>query len=217
MTAQIDHIVIACASLDQAVAYSERVLGVTPGAGGEHPLMSTHNRLILGITDKLLSAYIEFIAINPEAPKPAQPRWFGLDNPALQAQISAAPKLVHFVASVTDIDHASTAVGALSYPSGAIRDITRADYRWRMTITPDGEQHEAGLIPTLIQWSSVHPTSRMPQQGVSLQEVRCEHPDIERIRAAHEAIGLTAGVSYASASSPRLRAALMTPRGAVSL
>ena len=218
---QIDHIVFACASLEQAAAYSERVLGVTPSAGGEHPLMGTHNRLILGFSERLLSVYIEFIAINPiamsVATAPAHPRWFGLDNPALQTQIAEEPKLVHFVASVPDITPASSAMSALGYPPGPAREVSRADLRWRMTITPNGEQHEAGLVPTLIQWSSEHPSKRLPPLGVSLQDLRCEHPQIERIREAHAAIGLSAGLSYARASAPRLRAALMTPLGAVTL
>ena len=217
LSPQIDHIVIACASLEQAAAYSERVLGVSPSAGGEHPLMGTHNQLILGNNERLLSIYIEFIAINPVVNAPAHPRWFGLDNPALQTQIAEEPKLVHFVASVPDITPASSAMSALGYPPGPAREVSRADLRWRMTITPNGEQHEAGLVPTLIQWSSEHPSKRLPPLGVSLQDLRCEHPQIERIREAHAAIGLSAGLSYARASAPRLRAALMTPLGAVTL
>jgi hypothetical protein len=34
------------ASLPEGVAWCEATLGVTPGPGGEHPLMGTHNRLL---------------------------------------------------------------------------------------------------------------------------------------------------------------------------
>ena len=44
MTAQIDHLVIAANTLEEGVAWCERTLGITPGPGGEHPLMGTHNR-----------------------------------------------------------------------------------------------------------------------------------------------------------------------------
>jgi hypothetical protein len=42
----VDHLVIAAASLEEGVAWCEATLGVTPGPGGEHPLMGTHNRLL---------------------------------------------------------------------------------------------------------------------------------------------------------------------------
>ena len=46
MRSRIDHLVVAASSLDQGVAWCEATLGVTPGPGGEHPLMGTHNRLL---------------------------------------------------------------------------------------------------------------------------------------------------------------------------
>ena len=39
--AQLDHLVIMANSLDEGVAWCEATLGVTPGPGGEHPLMGT--------------------------------------------------------------------------------------------------------------------------------------------------------------------------------
>ena len=44
--AQPDHLVIAAATLNDGVLWCERMLGVTPGPGGTHPLMGTHNRLL---------------------------------------------------------------------------------------------------------------------------------------------------------------------------
>ena len=40
-----DHLVVMAESLQAGVRWCEATLGVTPGAGGEHPLMGTHNRL----------------------------------------------------------------------------------------------------------------------------------------------------------------------------
>ncbi len=45
-------------------------LGIAPGPGGVHPFMGTHNRL-LRLGPRL---YLELIAIDPDAPAPAQPR-----------------------------------------------------------------------------------------------------------------------------------------------
>ena len=44
--AHLDHLVIMANTLNEGVAWCEATLGVTPGPGGEHPLMSTHNRLL---------------------------------------------------------------------------------------------------------------------------------------------------------------------------
>ena len=69
MTAQIDHLVVAATSLAEGVAWCESTLGVTPGPGGEHPLMGTHNRLFSIASVGYPAAYFEIIAINPEASK----------------------------------------------------------------------------------------------------------------------------------------------------
>ena len=57
------------ASLAEGVAWCEATLGVTPGPGGEHPLMGTHNRLLRIATADFPHAYLEIIAINPVANK----------------------------------------------------------------------------------------------------------------------------------------------------
>jgi hypothetical protein len=57
------------ASLAEGVAWCEATLGVTPGPGGEHPLMGTHNRLLRIATPDFPNAYFEIIAINPVANK----------------------------------------------------------------------------------------------------------------------------------------------------
>ena len=41
----LDHLVVAARSLDEGVRWCAATLGVTPGPGGKHPLMGTHNRL----------------------------------------------------------------------------------------------------------------------------------------------------------------------------
>jgi len=72
---QIDHLVVCAESLEEGAAFVEAKLGVAMSAGGKHALMGTHNRLLsLGA-----EAYLEVIAIDPEAGPPGRARWFGLD------------------------------------------------------------------------------------------------------------------------------------------
>jgi hypothetical protein len=83
-----DHIAISANSLGDGVDMVEAALGVALAGGGEHPHMATHNRL-LGLGD----LYLEVIAANPAAPRPAWPRWFDLDN------FDGPPRLTNWVAS----------------------------------------------------------------------------------------------------------------------
>ena len=89
LVAHVDHLVVMAASLAEGVAWCEATLGVTPGPGGEHPLMGTHNRLLRIASPAFPQAYLELIAIDPDAPALGRVRWFGLDDPALQARLQA--------------------------------------------------------------------------------------------------------------------------------
>ena len=70
---RFDHLAVSAETLADGVAYVEQALGLALAGGGQHPLMATHNRL-LGLGD----LYLEVIAADPDAPRPAHPRWFDL-------------------------------------------------------------------------------------------------------------------------------------------
>ena len=87
--AQLDHLVVLADSLDAGVQWCEQTLGITPNAGGEHPLMGTHNRLINVSSPAYPRAYLEIIALHPGV-QPTRDasmrRWFDMDDEALRAQ-----------------------------------------------------------------------------------------------------------------------------------
>ncbi len=60
---KLDHLVIAARTLDEGARYVAARLGVETAAGGAHPLMRTHNRLL----NLYGGAYLEVIAIDPAA------------------------------------------------------------------------------------------------------------------------------------------------------
>lgn len=97
--ARMDHLVIAATSLGEAADYLRGMLGVDFVPGGKHAAMGTHNRLLRPGP----ALYLELIALDPDAPSPRRPRWFGLDAPALQARIRQRPRLIHWVARSEDI------------------------------------------------------------------------------------------------------------------
>ena len=208
----VDHLVIAAATLAEGVAWCERMLGVTPGPGGKHPLFGTHNRLLKIESEAFPLAYLEIIAIDPEAPPPGRVRWFGLDA----IDLSAGPRLIHWVARSTRIDqHRQGLVEAGLQPGeplAASRDTPQGLLSWRILVRDDGALPCGGALPTLIQWQGRHPAQTMPASGVVLKSlVLCGVPP----RAA-EVLGLR-GLTLSSGPGPALQAVLSTPRGDVML
>jgi len=176
MSAEIDHLVVVAATLDQGAAWCERVLGVAPEAGGRHALMGTHNRLLAIGSDAFPKAYLEIIAIDPDAPPPGRSRWFGMDRPAVQAAVRAEPQLLHLVCRTTNIEMQRWGLVNLGLQPGQLLSLERAtpdgQLRWRLLVREDGAAECAGRLPTLIEWPDRHPADRLPPSPVRLREVR---------------------------------------------
>jgi hypothetical protein len=172
--------------------------------------MATHNHL-LRLGD---AVFLEVIAIDPAATAPPRPRWFQLDDPALQAELRAAPRLLTWVVRTTQI--AETFL-ACSRPLGAIEPMQRGELRWLLTFANDGALVDGGLVPSLIQWpAGAHPASRMPELGCSLERLETAHPDPGSYRRDLASIGADRHVeirALAPGSRPHLVAHLRTPAG----
>ena len=184
MRTVFDHLVVAAARLDDGAAWVRDRLGVAMAPGGRHARMGTHNRLLrLGS-----GRYLEVIAIDPDAPAPDRPRWFGLDEPALQARLARAPRIVGWVARTLDIAWATARSTA---PFGAVEPMSRGALRWRITIPADGAPPEGGALPSLIEWPAdrPHPAESLPDLGCRLARIEIGHPDTARIADALAAVG----------------------------
>ena len=223
MTAQIDHLVVGAASLDEGVDWCQRTLGITPGPGGEHPLMGTHNRLFSIASAQYPKAYVEIIAIHSGAAcarfKGAK-RWFDLDNPALQHQLKQnGPQLIHFVASTNRASAAVVALSQLGIDRGELLQASRMTEQgklaWSISVRADGQRLMNGALPTLIEWGDVHPTDTLAASGVTLQSLHAADVPSDALRAAYEAMGLT-NVNVLE-GRPNLVAVLQTPHGLVTL
>jgi hypothetical protein len=230
MKTQIDHLVVMAASLDQGVQWCEDTLGITPGPGGEHEKYGTHNRLFKIATPQFPLAYFEIIAINPAAviPKRAQvPRWFDMDDAAVQKAIAQGPRLIHFVSSTDDVKAARHLLRTQGIERGQVvhasRKSSKGTLNWQITVREDGERLFNGCLPTLIQWGKpeatdplrLHPRNSLPRSGVTLQSLTVSHPSGAKLQAAFEAIGLA---DIAIETGPaNLVASLQTPKGLVQL
>ena len=221
----VDHLVVLAADLASGVDWCERKLGITPTAGGEHPLMGTHNRIFNISSPAHPRAYLEIIAINPGAPKAISTsarRWFDMDDANLQAEVAQhGPQLIHWVASVPDVAAACTALSALDMDRGAVitasRPTPRGLLQWQITVRGDGARLMDGCLPTLIQWGAAHPCDSLPASGVQLQRLALQHPQPATLQAACDAIGVGPRVAVAAGNAPGLTGQLTTPLGAVTL
>ena len=212
----VDHLVVAASTLAQGVAWCEATLGVTPGPVGKHPLMGTHNRLLKVATPAFPEAYLEIIAIDPEAPPPGRVRWFGLDKPELQRSLIVAPRLIHWVARSTMLDmHRWGLINvghAPGEPVAASRDTPAGLLSWEILVREDGALLCGGALPTLIQWQGLHPTQHMADSGLGLQALSV-HGVGERARDVLRA----RAVQVLAAPGAALNATLTTPKGDVVL
>jgi hypothetical protein len=222
-TPALDHLVVLAATLDDGVAWCEATLGVTPGPGGEHPLMGTHNRLLRIASAAFPAAYLEIIAINNEANNDhltLGKRWFDMDDATLAAGVARqGPQLIHWVARVPDVTGAVDALAELGIDRGPVLAASRATPRgllqWQITVRPDGQRLFDGALPTLIQWGGTHPTDAMPDAGLTLQSLTLQHPQAPALQAACSRLGLAQPAITPGPAA--LRATLQTPRGLVEL
>jgi len=204
MEARLDHLVVTAATLAQGVAYVHAALGVSPRPGGRHPRMGTHNCLLrLGP-----ATYLEVIAVDPEAPPPELPRWFGLDRAG-----SAPPRLAAWVARTGDLEGAVRACPDY----GRIEPMTRGALRWAITLPDRGALVGAGIAPLLIQWGAgPHPAAGLEDQGCSLAELRGFHPDPAEITGLLGRLGCDDEIRVAlppPGQGPGLVAHIRTPTG----
>ena len=208
----LDHLVVGAASLAEGVAWCESVLGVTPGPGGQHFLMGTHNRLLRLEVPAAAPAYLEIIAIDPQAAAPGRARWFGLDA----ANFSTGPRLLHWVARCAALEPALAALHALGFdvgrPQAAERQTPQGRLAWRLNVRDDGALLAGGALPTLIEWGAMHPSTAMPPTGLTLGKLT-----LRGVPASTAAVIAAPGVLPVDSAGPALTAVLATPRGRVIL
>jgi hypothetical protein len=168
--------------------------------------MGTHNMLLrLGE-----ATYLEVIAANPHAAKPARARWFGLD----ELPHGAEPRLACWVAR-TDSVHES--VAGASEALGRIEPMSRGALEWLISIPEDGSLPLGGVAPALIQWlSGIHPAASMRETACTLVALELLHPEPGRVTALLTSLGIAepdVQVSVLERSAPGLVAHIRTPQG----
>ena len=168
----LDHIAVLARTLEEGAAHVAECLGIDMPVGGKHPAMGTHN-LLLSLGP---ACYLEVIAVDPDAPKPGRPRWFGLDA------FDEAPRLGTWILATDDLEDSLAATGG---QSGEATDLSRGDLRWRISVRPDGSLPMGGAFPSFIAWpGGISPAGRMVDLGCRMRRVTIRHPDGAGIRAS---------------------------------
>ena len=214
---EMDHLVVVADSLAQGAEWCEATLGVPSVAGGRHALFGTHNRLLQLSAPAWPKCYLEIIAIDPEAPAPGRPRWFGMDEPELQRRVrEQGLTLVGHVARSAMVDiHRWGLINCRLQPGSTLkasRETAAGLLQWQIVVPDDGRPLLGGAVPALIQWDGPHPAESLPPSGVELANLS--------LRGLPEQAGQVLrlrGVQRPSHTGPALTAELATPRGLVRL
>ncbi len=199
MTAHLDHLVIAAADLESGQAWLEDRTGLKMQPGGEHAYFGTHNALL-----GLRGSYLEVIAVDPAAPAPAYPRWFGLDEGEMQERLAAGPALIHWVVTVQNM---GAALRLSTENHGEALALSRGNNRWQLSVPRSGSLPMGGVLPSLIEWESVSPASNLRSAAV-LERLTLTALDPVRLSAALEALGFTGTPIQIERGPTRLQATL---------
>ncbi len=202
LTLRLDHLAVLGETLEEACEHIESSLQQPLHPGGQHAHFGTHNRL-LGLAGEL---YLEAIAIDPGVPKPAYPRWFGLDT------FRGAARLDKWILRTTDIDAAIDA-----FPMAGRRvDLSRGDLRWSMAVPEDGLLPFDGCFPALIQWhSDVPPGKLLVNPGTRLDRLLVTHPRAQALSDLLAGALQDAPVRFEPGPDPALAARIDLPEGTV--
>jgi Glyoxalase-like domain len=207
LLATIDHLVYATPDLQAGIDGIERTLGVRATPGGQHPGRGTRNALLsLGP-----SSYLEIIGPDPEQPRPAEPRPFGIDTLTAPRLVTWAAKTGDLQRLIADAHAADIRIGDLA--AGSRRTSAGLLLAWRYS---DPRTVVAGgVVPFFIDWGATPHPSSSAARGATLRALTLEHPDPERVRAVLRRLRIDVPVSHGAA--PALVATIDTARGVVQL
>ena len=196
---KLDHLAVQATSLEEGVDHVEAALGVRLSAGGQHPLMGTHNRL-LGMGRE----YFEVIAIDPNAPAPKRARWFDMDR------FNGGPRLTNWIVAVEDM---KATLDQMPTAAGQPIALSRGDLSWQMAVPDNGILPFDGIFPAIISWmSDLHPAGMLEDKGVRLMQLNVSHPDAGDLRALLAPLAADARIAFHK-GSPALQAEFSTPNG----
>jgi hypothetical protein len=202
----LDHIILGCHDLDRGIAFVEDRTGVQAAFGGVHPGRGTRNALLsLG-----QRCYLEIMAPDPDQPDAKDPL-------ALHLRKLPEPQIVGWAAHPGNLGSFAKKLRAASVafegPSPGSRK--RPDGRVLQWQTLTLKENPSWLLPFFIEWSadSLHPSTDAPA-GCRLIRFEAVTPEPDKL--AKMAALLSLDLPIRKNEKPRLRAAIVGPRGELS-
>lgn len=172
---KFDHVIFGCTDLDVGIAALGTEFGAPPSGRGVHRMMGTHNALW-----NMGDAYIELVAIDLAAAHPGRPRWFGLDDPDVQARFGAGPRLLTWALAGAEVERVA---GGAPMPMGSMEVFSRDDLKWRVAVPQAGTPGMDGIFPLTLDWlEGQHPAARLGDQGLRCRSLALSHPEIEHLK-----------------------------------
>ena len=201
---QVDHVIVGINDLDAGIASLERLTGVRPVVGGEHPVKGTRNAL-MSLGD---GTYMELIAPNPREPVASD------DVRALHTLTALRP--IGWAVGTKDIETTRSTLGSQGLPMstpdpGSRRRPDGSLLEWQ---TFGFESFEHPLAPFFIRWQQpeLHP-SRTSSGGCQFAALKLRDPAPERLAVALRPLRLNVIVERAAQQGMELE--LACPNGRV--
>ncbi|HEX7063121.1 MAG TPA: VOC family protein [Woeseiaceae bacterium] len=203
----VDHLVFACADLEQGTREISGRFGVEPVPGGQHPVYGTRNALV-ALGD---ACYLEIIAPDPHVLQRDEVRVFGIHE-------LPAPRLITWAAHGTALEELTDAARREGVDLGTVSAGSRhrpdgAELTW--TYTDPLAARNGGVLPFFIDWGDTqHPARGLPHE-CELLELTLYHPHAANVEQRLRVIGIELPVY--PAEEPRIAARIRTPKGPVDL
>ncbi len=207
----LDHIVLATPDVQASVEKIAAATGILAELGGHFQGRGVYNHLIALQDD----AYLEIIGPDPNQADHEGPLPFGMHEFS-----ERGAHVPHFCYKAGDaIEERTAAAKAAGFDIGEVRplgrvlaDGTRLD--WHLT-TGGWPPLLGGLVPFLINWGDARHPSTTAVKGARLASWHGEHPDLDAVRRAHEAMGVE--LELREGSEPALVAVIEGPNGSITL
>ncbi|MBB6563890.1 hypothetical protein HNP48_006616 [Acidovorax soli] len=205
----LDHLTVIAPTLADGVAHVRGCLGIEMPYGRQHPDMGTHNHLLKLGED----VYLEVIATDPAAPRPAHARWFGLDDQTTvrEAWLSGR-RLRGWVARTQRMDAVLARHGHILGHKTELSAGAAPPYFF--AIPPGGTLPAAGVAPSLIdRGQRPPPLAAMPDLGARLLRFAIEHPDPAMVQDLYATLEIANPPQVHRGDTVRYRAEIETPGG----
>jgi hypothetical protein len=202
---ELDHLVYATPDLDATVADLTERLGVAPRPGGRHPGWGTRNA-ILPLGGR---CYLEIVGPDEGQPDTAGRRVLDVDR--IERPHMAWWAVRPFLMPLTcgEFETAGFVPGPVI--EGRREIDGGRDLVWQ--ITDPRVRLLDGVLPLVIDWEgAAHPGE--DRSGVTLKELRLEHPEHARLSPVFQDLGLR---PVHPGDAPAIVAVFDTPRGAIEL